>query len=189
MDPARFGKSFKQVGMNVLGDYPERIDARNPEHMDKLRTTRVFFESMLKLLPCSHCRGSALEFTKQYPIGPHLAQGRESMMHWYYTILDKVNEKLIHQERLKYNYVCDRIEKMSVTPRARQQMRKRASRILFTKPSPSFEEVKREYSACRRGERSEDPYSSWFPVTRTKPYEASVTSSQLDAIRRGGVRL
>jgi hypothetical protein len=73
--------------------YPFKIDTTNPEHMQKQRDYRDFFTLIGKVFPCKYCRDSYQNFIKETPIEPHLGS-RDALCRWFYTIHNKVNEKL-----------------------------------------------------------------------------------------------
>jgi hypothetical protein len=54
------------------------------------------------ILPCMYCRDSFKVFLTELPIEPFLI-GRIELMYWLYLMKDKVNIKLINQEKKCYN--------------------------------------------------------------------------------------
>ena len=53
-------------------------------------------------MPCIYCRESFKKFCKELPIESSLS-GRIELMRWLYDLRNKVNEKLIAQEKKCYN--------------------------------------------------------------------------------------
>jgi hypothetical protein len=108
----------------VLGAYPVKIDSLNKEHL----VVKKYFKSMLYglryTLPCSICRNSYASFYEQLNINKFLSS-RYRLTYWLYLMKDKVNRKLLTQER---------------------EIKKSHTKVLFkTKPTPSFLAVVKHY--------------------------------------------
>jgi hypothetical protein len=86
----------------IMGRYPVAYNKNDKEH----RQIKQEFESLLTsldvIMPCIYCRNSFKGFLKELPIKPYLI-GRMELMYWLYLMKDKVNKKLITQERKCYN--------------------------------------------------------------------------------------
>lgn len=58
---------------------------------------RHFFEAIPYILPCRFCRESSQQFVKELPTIP--VDTREAIEEWVYKLHDKVNDKLLRQEK------------------------------------------------------------------------------------------
>lgn len=80
---------------------------------------------------------------------------RVSMMRWLYLIHDKVNQKLIQQERECYNTEMANLKHMlqqkQITATRYKQEITKLKTILITKQSPTFEKVLNKYEKERAG--------------------------------------
>jgi hypothetical protein len=123
MDTKEWGPRLWYCMFTVAANYPIEIDQKNKLHACKLRKHRIFFENFQYILPCKYCRRSYKQFLKELPIKNYL-KSRNTLMYWVYLIKDKVNKKLIKQE-------------------------KKNGGTFKTKESPPFEEVCKFYEKIR----------------------------------------
>jgi hypothetical protein len=138
---------------SVIGSYPVTFDSTNANHIQIRRSFKEMFTSLQYTMPCVFCRNSYAEFIKEVPLGKFLS-GRIQLMFWLYLIRDRVNGKLIKQEREGYNkekkalkmkYRNNEISKdqyYSLVSVCKQT-------TIFTKPSPPFIEVLQKYEDMR----------------------------------------
>jgi hypothetical protein len=124
MDTKVWGPPMWKSLFTIASNYPLKIDKNNRLHVCKKRYYKNFFTSLKNILPCKYCRISYKKFLKELPITPFL-ESRTQIMYWLYLIKDKVNKKLIVQEKIN------------------------GTKIFKTKPSPPFEEVCKYYEKFR----------------------------------------
>lgn len=113
---------WKFLFMSILGRYPKKIDEKNREDVALKNYYKDILLNLQYILPCVFCRDSYTIFIQELPIEPFLI-GKIELMYWLYLIKDKVNKKLIEQEK-KNNIFC-------------------------TVPSPLFKEVLETYTGYR----------------------------------------
>jgi len=78
---------------SVTMGYPDKINPRKKEHIQRKKSTAKFFELIGDVLPCKYCRQSYKKFFKELPIKNFL-NSREELFRWLYEIHNKVNHKL-----------------------------------------------------------------------------------------------
>jgi hypothetical protein len=137
----------------IMGGYPVKFDRHDKEHRRTRKAFRHMFRSLAYTMPCSFCRNSYREFIKELPIGPFL-KGRIHLMAWLYFIRDKVNKKLIQQEKECYKREFDRLLKLynreEITKSEfAEKLRIKKEEIFITVPSPPFRDVLNTYEAIR----------------------------------------
>jgi hypothetical protein len=123
MDTKAWGPPLWKSMFIIAANYPVEIDHTNNQHLAKRRYYKSFFVGMKNILPCKYCRRSYAKFLKELPIDKFL-DSRNMMMYWLYLMKDKVNRKLIAQE-------------------------KQNKSEFKTKPSPPFHEVCAKYEKYR----------------------------------------
>lgn len=127
MNTSAWGPSLWKSLFITVGNYPIKIDETNRLHVAKKRYYKDFLSSLQHILPCKYCRRSYRLFLKELPMKNYLS-GRRELMYWLYLIKDKVNKKLIAQER-KFPHKDG----------------------FRTTPSPPFEDVCKYYEQFRAG--------------------------------------
>lgn len=137
----------------IMGGYPPVIEAGNPEHVEVKHHFKKMFVSLGYTMPCIFCRQSYQLFCKELPIDAFLS-GRLELMSWLYLIRDKVNRKLMKQERECYIDEKRRLQRdlsQRVISKEMYYAEKTALRrkTLFTRPSPPFKEVLDTYESMR----------------------------------------
>ena len=95
------------------------------------------------MLPCKYCRKSYKGFLKKIPIDKYLGS-RNDITYWFYLVKDQVNKKLIKQEKKKLK---DEVAKLTNPTKAQISALER--KHLYTKPSPPFEVVCKEFEEYR----------------------------------------
>lgn len=133
----------------IAGSYPVRVDHNNRDHTQKVRAHVSMLKSLKHTLPCCFCRESYSLFLKDLPI-ENYTHSRREMLHWLYQIHDKVNKKLIQQEREAYEDEKTKLTVKKLTPAQRKTALTRLkAKMLRTKPSPSFDQVVAMYNKHR----------------------------------------
>lgn len=138
-------KTWDSLFSMIIGAYPPVLDEANPEHR---RTKKAFINTFCNLkytLPCSFCRISYKQFYKELPIRPFTG-GRIDLMYWLYLMKDKVNEKLIEQEKEYINNVKKKYINKKITKKEYNTLTKNCFR---TVPSPPFIDVLNKYEKLR----------------------------------------
>ena len=140
----------------IMGGYPIKIDKNNDDHV---RIKRQFKNMLLSLgytMPCIYCRESFKKFCKELPIESSLS-GRIELMRWLYDLRNKVNEKLIAQEKKCYNDEKKRLKKIYYSGLKTNEsqenyydsLKQFKEKTFVTKQSPSFQEVLDAYESIR----------------------------------------
>lgn len=136
---------------SCITNYPIRIKTA------KDKKTKTVFKSLFKnlnvLLPCIFCRESFGKFYKELPIEPYLV-GRIELMYWLYLMKDKVNKKLIKQERKCYNKEKKDLKRLYYNKEITHEeyysrVNKFKENTMITKHSPTFIEVLQQYEEFR----------------------------------------
>ena len=83
----------------VMGTYPVKVDWDNKNDIELVSEFTSTIKSLVSILPCIFCRESLNGFFFELPIEPYTGS-RVEMMYWVYLIKDKVNSKLIKQEKI-----------------------------------------------------------------------------------------
>jgi len=137
----------------VMGGYPPHLDMSNREHR-AIRTHFInMFQSLCFTMPCIFCRESYTGFIQDLPIKKY-TNTRINMMRWLYKLRDKVNQKLIAQERKCYNdekkILKQRYHDGLITrSEYYQTLEKTKADTLVTTSSPPFREVLDKYERIR----------------------------------------
>jgi hypothetical protein len=113
---------WKFLFMSIMGAYPYRLDMSNKSHLEIRESYKSLLTNLQITMPCVFCRESFKQFLKELPLDNFL-NGKIELMYWLYLIKDKVNKKLLEQEK-KSNVFC-------------------------TVPSPLFKDVLKFYSKYR----------------------------------------
>ena len=136
---------------NIAGSYPIHVDENNKEHAKIVRAFQNMFSSLEYTLPCIYCRQSYGKFIKELPMTDY-SHSRKSMMKWLYLIHDKVNKKLIQQERECYESEKVKLLAKKMKPdQLKIVLKKIKDCTVKTKPSPPFEKVLAKYEKQRAG--------------------------------------
>lgn len=125
MDTKKWGPAGWTFMFTIASNYPTTIDVTNKDHRALRLHYKAFFQSIEFMLPCKYCRQSYHQFIAELPIDDFLSS-RRRIVYWLYLIKDKVNRKLIAQER--------------------ESPRKDGFK---TQPSPPFKDVMAYYASFR----------------------------------------
>jgi hypothetical protein len=147
------GKAWDFLFTSIIGRYPIIINETNPQHL----LIKLKFKNMLTglkdTLPCIYCRNSYKDFIKELPIEPHLI-GRIELMYWLYLIKDKVNIKLINQEKICYLDEKKRLKELFYNKKISEndyyiKINNFKQFTFKTIPTPPFEQVLDKYEMFR----------------------------------------
>lgn len=131
----------------MASGYPVKLCHSNIEHLQTRDAIKSTFLGLQYTLPCSFCRESFKIFVKQLPIDNYL-DSRENVMKWLYLVKDKVNQKLIKQEKECFDNLIKEYHTKGITPSASEIEEAKMSSF-YTKPSPPFEKVVEFYEQFR----------------------------------------
>lgn len=127
----------------IMGGYPPVIDRRKPEHKRIQKEFLAMFRCLRYTLGCHFCRESYTKFLEELPLREFMSS-RIELMYWLYLIRDRVNRKLIRQEKEAYE------KRLREYKNPSEKTVKRLKReILKTKPSPPFIEILDFYESFR----------------------------------------
>jgi hypothetical protein len=137
---------------SIMGAFPVKVDKHNKEHKDIANYFRCMLLGLAYTMPCIYCRQSFKQFAEELPIEGYLV-GRVEMMYWLYCIRDKVNQKLIQQEKEAYNNkkkeLKTRFKRADITRKEYYNNLEDCKQKLITTPSPPFIDVLKKYEAIR----------------------------------------
>lgn len=136
---------------SILGRYPIKITTK--EDIQIKNTFKNTLIGLKDILPCIFCRNSFKGFLDELPIEPYLV-GRIELMYWLYLMKDKVNSKLICQERKCYNDEKSKLKAMVYNKEiSEQEYYKKVKEFkqdnFETIPTPPFQEVLDKYENQR----------------------------------------
>jgi hypothetical protein len=137
----------------IMGAYPPQFDPRNKNHLETKKHFKNMFTSIGYTMPCIYCRNSYKEFTKELPIEKFMS-GRGELMKWLYLVKDKVNKKLIGQEKHCYDNDKKKLKHLYHSGNLSEedyyiQVKALKKNTFVTIPSPPFEEVLQQYESIR----------------------------------------
>lgn len=135
--------------ISIIGRFPEKTDFQNEEHLMIVKYFKNFIYSFQVVLPCIYCRKSFSFFTRQSPLTDNVMSSRKSLLYWVYCIKDKVNKKLLAQERKNYEEKLQEIDMMlnnKIITQEEYRIKLNILNNLFkTTPSPPFDVVIEQY--------------------------------------------
>jgi hypothetical protein len=136
-----------------MGTYPIRLDKTSKTHQQVKTQFKNLLRGLSVVMPCVFCRESFKQFYRELPIEPYLV-GRLELMYWLYLIRDKVNNKLINQEKKCYNTEKKRLKSMYNKRKINETqyyelLDKAKTETLITQPSPPFIDVLHKYENIR----------------------------------------
>lgn len=136
---------------SIIGRYPIKIKTKGDKEIKK--AFKNFLYNLQIILPCIFCRNSLGVFIKELPIEPYLI-GRIELMYWLYLIKDKVNKKLICQEKQCYKDEKIKLKKMfydkKISEKEYYDKIKRFKETTFlTSSTPLFKEILDKYEKSR----------------------------------------
>lgn len=161
IDPKLWGPHFWLTLFYTSMNYPIKVDKNNRCHTTIRKHYKMFFCSLQYTLPCIFCLESYRRFWKEDEIDKFLG-GRMDLLKWLYMLKDKVNKKLIQQEKQKFNsikktmisryrakYGSQSTWKKTVVMDINSKLDREASRVLKTKASPSLRKVMERFAELR----------------------------------------
>ena len=154
MSSTFWGKAFwNALFTSVLGHYPIKININDLEHQNILKNYKNLMCSLNVIMPCIFCRISFTQFFKELPIDNYLV-GRIELFYWIYLMKDKVNKKLIKQEKKCYNNEKKRLKNMYYNKKISYheyylKVKEFKINTFLTIPTPPFEQVLHKYEKYR----------------------------------------
>ncbi len=138
---------------SILGHYPVHVNKNDPNHVEIATYYYHIFKSFTVILPCVYCRDSFKDFMKDLPLEEFLV-GRMELMYWVYLIKDKVNQKLITQERVSFDKrrkdLYSQFKFGRITKQEHDVQLEMCKHETFkTVPTPPFQEVLDKYESLR----------------------------------------
>jgi hypothetical protein len=138
---------------SIHGAYPIKINNKNKEHLDIKKHFKQLFTNLQFTMPCIFCRNSYKTFFKELPIDKFLI-GRIELMYWLYLLRDKVNKKLIQQEKECYNNEKKLLKKKYHENKITKdeyysKISEFKNKTFQTKQSPPFIEVLERFESMR----------------------------------------
>ena len=138
---------------SIMGTYPVKIDEKREDHIMIKYSYKCMLVGLQTTMPCIYCRESFKQFLKELPIEPFLT-GRIKLMYWLYLMKDKVNKKLLAQEKQCYNDEKLRLKDLYKMKKiTKDEYYKKISQFkidtLKTKSSIPFKEVLDKYENIR----------------------------------------
>lgn len=138
---------------SVHGAYPIKLNSSNKEHLKIKKHFKQLFYSLQYTMPCIYCRNSYKNFYKELPIEPYM-KSRIHLMYWLYLMKDKVNKKLIAQEKEFYTHEKKRLKKQYYDNKISKEeyynlVNKCKNNNFKTSPSPPFIEVLENFEKMR----------------------------------------
>lgn len=161
INPKLWGPHFWLTLFYTGMNYPVKIDKNNRCHITIRKHYKMFFCSLQYTLPCIFCLESYRRFWKEDEIDKFL-NSRMDLLKWLYMLKDKVNKKLIQQEKQKFNsikkimvdkyrakYGTQSTWKKTVIMDINSKLDREARRVLKTKPSPTLKNVMARFAGLR----------------------------------------
>jgi hypothetical protein len=146
-------KAWAFLFTSIMGHYPMKIDINNTDHINLQKHFKHLLCSLSIIMPCIFCRESFKGFLKELPINEYLI-GRMELMYWLYLMKDKVNNKLINQEKEAYNEQKRTLKKYFYDGKITvdqyyDKVNKCKNNSFKTTPTPPFQQVLEQYENCR----------------------------------------
>jgi len=156
----------------IMGSYPVTYDPLNLEHREIKTHFLNLFKSLEFVMPCVFCRRSFKQFMVELPIEP-FTNGRINMMKWLYLMKDKVNRKLLKQEKDCYNNEKKRLQMLYFKGQMTKDeyynaVKEFKDKTFSTTPSPPFEKVLQQYESIRAVCSEKSKTCALPPQGRTK---------------------
>lgn len=143
--------AWKFLFSSIMGSFPVKVDPNNKSHSKIVSSFHSMFKSLQYTLPCGYCRDSYKIFLKELPM-VEFSDSRKSMMKWLYLIRDRVNKKLMKQEKECYESEKAALMKKNINPdKLKLILKSIRQTTMITKPSPPFEKVYSLYENQRAG--------------------------------------
>ena len=138
---------------SILGAYPETIDKESEEHLKIKNSFKSMLVNLDNTLPCIFCRRSFTVFLQELPV-EHYLDSKESLVYWLYLMKDKVNNKLLNQERIVYAEEKGKLKKQFKDANDEEYKRLKKelkNKTMCTVKTPPFQEVLDYYNQYRAG--------------------------------------
>jgi len=161
INPKLWGPSFWKTLFYTGLNYPVKVDNTNKCHIALRKHYKMFYCSLQYILPCIFCLESYRRFWKEEDIDKYLNR-RIDLLKWLYILKDKVNNKLIQQEKqtflaekkkimekYKLKYGPQTSWKKTVCVEFGLKIDKLKIRILKTKQSPSLKKAMEYFASLR----------------------------------------
>jgi hypothetical protein len=137
----------------IMGAYPSQLNVSNKEHLKIKKHFKNMFENLCYIMPCIFCRQSFKQFYYELPIDNFMSS-RIELMKWLYLIKDKVNKKLIKQEKLCFNREKRKLKKQYKSKKiTKLEYEKLLDKIkkenIHTQKSPPFIDILLQYESIR----------------------------------------
>ena len=126
----------------ITGQYPVTVDPTNSEHTLVVESFVNLLTGLQYTLPCQFCRASFKQFLIELPI-KGFTNSRLNIMLWLYLIKDKVNTKLIAQEK---EYLDSLLQQLAMSQITRQEYLNSSSKCFKTSPTLPFEDILQYYN-------------------------------------------
>lgn len=151
-DPKQWGPClWNFIFTSIASRYPNFINESNEEHLMIRQYYRNFLSSFQVILPCIYCRKSFSFFLRQDPLTDNVLSSKKKLLYWVYNLKDKVNKKLIQQEKRQYISDKNRIEKLykddMISYDEYIKQNKNVEQSFKTVPSPPFDQVFKKYNS------------------------------------------
>lgn len=146
MDTKKWGPCAWEFLFVTSRNYPDKFDKNNSEHVKLKNHTIAFYNNFAEILPCKYCRDSFSKFLKEMPIEPYL-NSNDNYTYWLYLMKEKVNNKLRYQENILWEETV--IKAIKSDNYNSDYLTEKKQKIFHTKPTPSFESVKKRYEKFR----------------------------------------
>lgn len=143
MDTKFWGPGAWNFLFCTAANFPLKINSNDPEHLAIQKRYKRFFYSLKDILCCKYCRNSWKVFIKELPIDAFL-KSRQHVMYWLYLQKDKVNKKLIKQQKESLHKEIEKIKNPT-----KLQIQNLKKKIMYTKSSPPFKSVCKKYEKYR----------------------------------------
>jgi len=98
INPKLWGPHFWKTLFYTALNFPVKIDQNNKCHSSLKKHYKSFYAALQHTLPCIYCLESYRRFWIESPIDNYL-DSRIDLLKWLYILRDKVNKKLIFQEK------------------------------------------------------------------------------------------
>lgn len=136
-----YGPIWFSLFVMIIGQYPVKMDWKDEEHITIARYFYYTLTGLQYTLPCVFCRASFKDFLLELDINK-FTNSRVEMMLWLYLMKDKVNMKLVKQEK---EHLLDLEESLRKGYISRKQYIHEKELCFSTVPSPSFEQILNYY--------------------------------------------
>lgn len=94
----------------MVTGYPDKIDVKNKNDINRRKHTIAFLKQLPYVLPCKYCRESFIKFSKELPVEKY-ANSRKQLCLWLYKMHCKVNKKLGIKDQPTFKQVCTNYDK------------------------------------------------------------------------------